>query len=105
MALPDAYRGPSPYMTQIIIKIVTDTDLWPVQIALPFRLTEESQEIQWDEIRFSNELMGPVPEEGVSRLISQTVSERRDHYVRYGIAFLLEHGFMVRSRAFPLWPI
>jgi hypothetical protein len=22
------------------------------------------------------------------------VSERRDHYVRYGLAFLLEHGFM-----------
>ena len=64
---------------------------------------------QWDEIRFDNHLLGPVPEEGVSRLITQTVSERcvlflirtkhllthslsRDHYVRYGIAFLLEHG-------------
>ena len=69
--------GSSPYMTQIIIKIVTDTDMWPVQLALPFRMTEESQEIQWDEIRFDNHLLGPVPEEGVSRLITQQVSERR----------------------------
>jgi hypothetical protein len=37
---------------------------------------------------------GPVPEEGVSRLITQQTNERRDHYVRYGLAFILEHGFM-----------
>ena len=40
-----------------------------------------------------------VPEEGVSRLITQQSSERRDHYTRYGLAFLLEHGFMVRIAA------
>ena len=45
---------------------------------------------------FNNHLLGPVPEEGVSRLITQQSSERRDHYTRYGLAFLLEHGFMVR---------
>lgn len=39
--------------------------------------------------------MGPVPEEGVSRLVTQHTNERRDHYERYGIALILEHGFMV----------
>lgn len=38
--------------------------------------------------------MGPVPEEGVSRLVTQQISERRDYYVRYGLAFMIEHGFM-----------
>lgn len=30
----------------------------------------------------------------MSRLVTQQATERRDHYTRYGIAFLLEHGFM-----------
>lgn len=38
--------------------------------------------------------MGPVPEEGVSRLVTQQISERRDYYIRYGLAFMIEHGFM-----------
>ena len=98
LALPDAYKGPSPFMTQVIIKLVTDTDMWPVTVALPFRLTEDSNEIAWDEIRFNNHLLGPVPEEGVSRLISQEVNQRTESYVRYGIAFLVEHGFMKTER-------
>lgn len=39
-------------------------------------------EIVWDELVFNNHLLGPVPEEGVSRLITQQSSERRDHYTR-----------------------
>jgi len=68
--------------------------MWPTKIALPFRLTEGEMEIVWDEIVFNNSLLGPVPEEGVSRLVTQQVAERRDHYVRYGLALMLEHGFM-----------
>ncbi|MBE35246.1 MAG: hypothetical protein CMI16_06790 [Opitutaceae bacterium] len=48
----------------------------------------------WDEFHFNNTLLGPVPEEGVSRLVTQQVSEHRDHFVRYGLAFMIEHGFM-----------
>jgi hypothetical protein len=71
-----------------------------MQIGLPWRLAEGYMEISFDEIRFDNHLLGPVPEEGISRLVTQTVSERRDHMVRYGLAFLLEHGFMVRVTSF-----
>ena len=55
-------------------------------------------EIAWDQIIFDNTLLGQVPEEGVSRLVTQQISERRDHYVRYGLAFMLEHGFMKTDR-------
>ena len=55
-------------------------------------------EIAWDQIIFDNTLLGQVPEEGVSRLVTQQISERRDHYVRYGLAFMLEHGFMKTER-------
>ena len=55
-------------------------------------------EISWDQIIFDNTLLGQVPEEGVSRLVTQQISERRDHYIRYGLAFMLEHGFMKTDR-------
>ena len=72
-ALPDAYKGSNPFLTNIIIQLVSDEDMWPTRVALPFRVTEGEMEIVWDEIHFNNSLLGPVPEEGVSRLVTQQV--------------------------------
>jgi hypothetical protein len=70
LALPDAYKGSSPYMTSIIINsaynnsyctlrrsadamhffhlsVVQDADMWPAKIALPYRFTESEMEIVW----------------------------------------------------------
>ena len=91
-ALPDAYKGSNPFLTTIVIRLVTEDDLWPGRIGLPFRVTEGENSISWDELHFNNHLLGPVPEEGVSRLITQQQTERKDHYVRYGLALMLEHG-------------
>jgi len=93
-ALPEAYKGSNMFMTQLMITVIKDEDLWPTRVVLPIRITESEQEIAWDEVVFNNHLLGPVPEEGVSRLVTQSTSERKDHYVRYGIALILEHGFM-----------
>ena len=92
--LPEAYKGYSPYLTTVIIRLILDEDQWPWREALPFVVDPTRLEITWDEIHFSNHMLNPVPEEGTSRLVSQTVSERRDHTVRYGLALQLEHGFM-----------
>ena len=67
-----AYHKPLPP----IESLVQDEDMWPTRIALPFRLSEGEMEIVWDEIYFNNSLLGPVPEEGVSRLVTQQVSIR-----------------------------
>jgi hypothetical protein len=75
-ALPDAYKGSNPFLTNIIIQLVSDEDMWPTRVALPFRVTEGEMEIVWDEIHFNNSLLGPVPEEGVSRLVTQQVRGR-----------------------------
>ena len=90
--LPEAYKGHNTYLTTVLIQLITEDDMWPARIALPFRQTENENTIMWDEIHFNNTLLNPVPEEGVSRLVSQQMSERQDHYVRYGLAFMLEHG-------------
>ena len=59
-ALPDAYRGSNMYLTNVIITLVTEQDLWPVTVALPWRLTESEMEITWDQIIFDNTLLGQV---------------------------------------------
>jgi len=52
-------------------------------VSLPFVKSHLTPYIsQWDEIRFNNAQLAPVPEEGVSRLLSQEVSERRGAYLR-----------------------
>ncbi|KAK3288628.1 hypothetical protein CYMTET_3846 [Cymbomonas tetramitiformis] len=92
-ALPEAYLGYSPYMTNVMINLIKTEDMWPTAV-LPYRETKDTSTIRWDEIHFNRHFLGPVPEEGVSRLVSQEMNERRDHYTRYGLAMILEHGFM-----------
>ena len=94
LALPDVYKGSNPYLTNVMITIIEDEQLVPTRILLPIRQTQNETSITWDEFHFKNALLGAVPEEGVSRLVTQQVSERRDHYKRYGLAFMIEHGFM-----------
>ena len=94
LALPDVYKGSNPYLTNVMITIIEDEQLVPTRILLPIRQTQNETSVTWDEFHFKNALLGAVPEEGVSRLVTQQISERRDHYIRYGLAFMIEHGFM-----------
>ena len=102
LSLPEAYKGTNPYLSNILITLIREDDMWPGKVALPFFVDENNMEIVWDEMHFTNHLLANVPEEGVSRLVSQELSERRDHYVRYGLAFMLEHGAPKRRRHFCL---
>lgn len=94
LALPDVYKGSNLYLTNIMLNLIKEEELIPTRILLPMRITQNETSVTWDEFHFNNTLLGPVPEEGVSRLVTQQISERRDHYVRYGLAFMIEHGFM-----------
>jgi hypothetical protein len=94
LSLPEIYKGHNPYLTTILIDLVTEEDTVPTKIILPIREVDNTDlTITWDEFHFSKSLLGPVPEEGVSRLVSQSHGTRRDHMVRYGLAFMVEHGF------------
>lgn len=97
-AMPEAYKGNSPYMQTVLIQLILDEDLWTVNYALPFRRDESRIEITWDVIEFSNSLLNVVPEEGTSRLVTQQMSAKQDYMQRFGLGFLLEHGFMRTER-------
>jgi hypothetical protein len=92
--MPEAYKGSNSYMTTILIQLIEQEDLWPINYALPFRRDESNITFTWDTIEFTNHMLNVVPEEGVSRLVSQKKESKSDHMVRYGLAFQLEHGFM-----------
>ena len=96
--LPEVYKGNNPYLTNVMLRIIDDEQLIPTKLLLPIRQAGNDTSITWDEFHFNNTLLGPVPEEGVSRLVTQQVSEHRDHFVRYGLAFMIEHGFMKTPR-------
>lgn len=63
--------------------------MWPSTIALPFRITQSEMMIQWDELIFNNHILDPVPEEGVSRLVTQQTSARQVRILRILTGFEL----------------
>ena len=91
--LPDVYKGHNGYLTQVMIELLTEEDLVPIRTILPLRETFNETTITWNEYNFNSAILGPVPEEGVSRLVTQQVNERQEAYVRGGLAFMIEHGF------------
>ena len=94
LSLPEVYKGSCPYLTNVLITIIEEQEEIPTKILLPIRTTENETSITWDEFVFNNTLLGPVPEEGISRLVTQQLNERRTHYTRSGLAFMIQHGFM-----------
>lgn len=92
--LPEAYVGQNPFLSRVIVTLITDDDMWITRVALPMRTTNAQGEIMWNIWTFDNHALTNVPEEGVSRLLSSKMLTRRGHYERFGLAFILEHGFM-----------
>ncbi len=92
--LPDAYTGPSKYMSQVMINQITNAEAWPVSELLPWKRWEESMEIHWDEWHFEDALPDRVPEESVGRLLTSFKKQHMASFIRWGICMLLEHTFM-----------
>jgi hypothetical protein len=90
--LPDAYVGKNSYLTQILIREITQKDVSLMQI-LPFKRMEDGIEIHWDVIKFNDHMLNRRPEESVSRLVTMERQQDSASFVSYGIAMLLEHGF------------
>jgi hypothetical protein len=90
--LPDAYKGANQYMSKIIIATVLEVECWGTGIACPWKKWD-GMKIAWDEWIFNNELPTRTPEEAVSRLLSSRFNEHSATTERFGIAFIMEHGF------------
>lgn len=91
--LPEAYNGENPYLSTIIMNEITQDQQYPTTELLPYKLAEDRMTIQFDEWIFHRHLLDRVPEEMTVKLTTSTKDSRVAYMVRYGLGFLLEHGF------------
>jgi hypothetical protein len=92
--LPDAYYGSNLYMSTVMVNEITKDEAFFVSEVLPWEQADGKLSLTWDEWRFDDFMVDRQPEESVSRLLSSQKSGSTIHFQRYGIGFMLEHGFM-----------
>lgn len=88
--LPEYYKGKNLFLRDTIDGLIMDaSDRWYTTVALPWAQTDQLHLI-WNEWHFNTSLVGRVPHEGISRLVTSSKKQFRDHVVRHGIAFIME---------------
>ena len=95
--LPKAFEGQNQYLGEVVEGLILrDATFYTSASCLPIRRTDQMN-FEFSQWNFDTPLLNPVPEEGVSRLIRSTYSRKSAATRRYGIAFVVEHGFWKTS--------
>lgn len=95
--LPKAYEGKNKRLEDILDFMIRKEDEFYTRELLPWEYTEDLH-IVWDVWKFNRTLADVVPEQGISRLVTQESERHTDNLVRRGLAFQLEHGFMTTDK-------
>ena len=95
--LPKAYEGRNKRLEDVLDFMIREEDEFYTRDLLPWEYTEDLS-ITWDVWRFNRTLADVVPEQGISRLVTQESERHTDNLVRRGLAFQLEHGFMTTEK-------
>ena len=95
--LPKAYEGRNKRLEDILDFMIREEDEFYTRELLPWEYTEDLS-ITWDVWKFNRTLADVVPEQGISRLVTQENERHTDNLVRRGLAFQLEHGFMTTEK-------
>lgn len=91
--LPKAYEGKNKRLEDILDFMIRTEDEFYTRDLLPWEFTDDIH-IVWDVWKFNRTLADVVPEQGISRLVTQESERHTENLVRRGLAFQLEHGFM-----------
>jgi hypothetical protein len=92
--MPEGFKGQCEHIDRMLINQISNADMWPIREAMPWKSNNDALQITWNEITFNDHLLSRTPEQSVSRLLTQKYDSHTDTMQRYGIAMLLEHGFM-----------
>ncbi len=92
-ALPDAFKGQSEQLGQTIELLTMTHSNWYTKIAMPTQKVDNIS-VQWDRWEYNATLAPIVPEMGVVRLLNSRRIARTETFIRRGLGFQLEHGFM-----------
>ena len=95
--LPKAYEGKNKRLEDILDFMIRTEDEFYTRELLPWEFTDDIH-ITWDVWKFNRTLADVVPEQGISRLVTQESERHTENLVRRGLAFQLEHGFMTTEK-------
>ncbi len=95
--LPKAYEGKNKRLEDILDFMIRQEDEFYTRDLLPWEYTDDIH-IVWDVWKFNRTLADVVPEQGISRLVTQESERHTENLVRRGLAFQLEHGFMTTDK-------
>ena len=95
--LPDALKGPNPWMADRIDGLITDTSSSPfTSIILPYKHIENVDgKIKWNVWSFDEGMASRVPYESAARVLTQTKRSYAGYTVRQGLAISMEANFMM----------
>jgi hypothetical protein len=109
--LPDAYKDGVPrydasgaamyknlFMDSIMIDRISKSQQFLITEVLPWRVDTTRMNIRWQQWRFNQHMLDRTPEQSVSRLLTSNQTNFEVGLVRYGIALMLEHGFMKTAK-------
>jgi hypothetical protein len=90
--LPHYYKGSNMYLADMVRGMIMENNRWPTEVALPWSLTEQIS-VQWTLWIARPAVVGRVPHEGLSRMVTHREQTRRKHSVRRGQALRMESDF------------
>lgn len=91
--LPKAYEGKNKRIEDVLDFLIRKEDEFYTRDLMPWEFTEDLH-VVWDVWKFNRTLASIVPEQGISRLVTQESERHTDNLIRRGLGFQLEHGFM-----------
>lgn len=98
--LPDALKGPNPWLADRIDGLITDATNSPfTSVILPYKFFENPDgKIKWNVWSFDEAMASRVPYESAARTLTQTKRSFAGYAVRHGLAINLEHNFMMSPK-------
>lgn len=95
--LPKAYEGKNKRLEDVLDFLIRKEDEFYTRDLMPWEYTDDLH-ITWDVWKFNRTLADVVPEQGISRLVTQESERHTDNLIRRGLGFQLEHGFMTTEK-------
>jgi len=104
---PDAYRAPggreagmypNAFLDKLVINQISRSQQYLITEVLPWQVNTGQMVVSWNEWRFNQHMLDRTPEQSVSRLLTSNQKSFKAGLVRYGIALMLEHGFMKTAK-------
>lgn len=98
--LPDALKGPNPWLADRIDGLITDAATSPfTSTILPYRYFDNVDgKLKWNVWSFDEAMASRVPYEAAARTLTQTKRSFAGYAVRHGLAITMEHNFMMTPK-------